>query len=276
MGHRLFDGMQQLLRRYRLGQEIFRASLDGLHRGTNVGVAAEKDDRQGRAKLAQAILQFRAAQIGDADVKQDTSRLGFVRQTIEQLLRRRVGRNRITGLLQARLDRAPERSVVIYDVNGATQLFLLLPRQWYRETEHRSTFRLVLRPYPSLVCQYDGARDRETYSRTLLLAREERIKDFSQLFRWNARTRVGNRDNGRRSPIKLAAADHRAAIWHRRHGLHAVEDQVQDDLLQLNGVTPDPQRLGAQIVVKRDVAARRLDTEKFEDFAHDVVEIQVL
>src|SRR6185312_7407849 len=97
-----------------------------------------------------AILQFRAAQIGDADIKQDASRLGFVRQTIEQLLRRRVSRNRVTGLLQAPFDRAPEGSIVIDDMNDTRQFLSpnASPVAARHETPHRLLFGSPTRSSP--------------------------------------------------------------------------------------------------------------------------------
>jgi hypothetical protein len=58
---RAFDGADELIGGDRLGQDVLGAGLDCLHRGRNIGVAGQKDDRQGRAEIDQPGLQVRAA-----------------------------------------------------------------------------------------------------------------------------------------------------------------------------------------------------------------------
>ena len=45
MSERLLDRVKQIVGRYRLGQEVQRACLEGFHGGRNVGIASDKYDR---------------------------------------------------------------------------------------------------------------------------------------------------------------------------------------------------------------------------------------
>src|SRR3954454_13754230 len=115
------DDAEQLLRFNRFGQEIFGAGLDGSHRGRRVGMSGEEHDRQHGAELVETALQLRAAQAGYPHVEQDAAGLVFVRQSIKQLLRRRIGRDLIAGELQPPLDRGAEGVVIVNDMNAARQ-----------------------------------------------------------------------------------------------------------------------------------------------------------
>ena len=79
--------------------------------------------------LSQAFLQLGAAQIRYPDIEQNAPWLALVGQMIEQLLGRRIGRDGITGLLQASFDGGPEGCIIIDDVNGPCQLPLRVRRQ---------------------------------------------------------------------------------------------------------------------------------------------------
>ena len=70
----LLDRRDQLLVGVRLGQELQRAGLDRPHRGRNVAVAGEKDDRRPRARLRQLLLQLEPAQSGQLDVQDQAAR----------------------------------------------------------------------------------------------------------------------------------------------------------------------------------------------------------
>src|SRR4029079_9940468 len=115
----------QLFRRYRLGQEILGARLDGAHGGRCVGMSGDEDDRQDRTDLTEATLQFGAAQSLYLDVEQDASRLLYTRQIIEQFLRRCVGFDFVARNLQPAFDRRPERSIVVNHMNQARQFLPL-------------------------------------------------------------------------------------------------------------------------------------------------------
>src|SRR5205823_1976453 len=92
---RALDRAEQLLRLDGLGEEIFRAGLDGPHGGGRVGVSGQEDDRQHRAELVETPLQLWTAQPWYPHVEQDTAGLVLVRQAIEQVLCRRIGRDLI-------------------------------------------------------------------------------------------------------------------------------------------------------------------------------------
>src|SRR5262249_58911545 len=69
------DGMLdrgiQLLPWDRLGQKIVGAGLDNLHRGWDVRVACQENDRQRRTEFTQPHLQLRTAQSRYPDIEQN-------------------------------------------------------------------------------------------------------------------------------------------------------------------------------------------------------------
>src|SRR6516165_594661 len=69
---------------------------------------------------------------------------------------------------------------------------LLLSRERQSETKSRAAADLILSPNLTAVYLDDGSRDRQYHPHSLLLGGEERIKNFLQLVRRNARSRVGN------------------------------------------------------------------------------------
>ena len=104
--------------------------------------------------------------------------------------------------------------------------------------KHRATFSLIFRPDASLVRLYDGARDRQANSHALLLGREESIEYLIQFFVGNSGTGIQNRNNCGLSAIQLGSPDHAPPVRYRGHRIHAVHDQVHDDLLNLNLIAP--------------------------------------
>jgi hypothetical protein len=119
--HRTLDGAKQVLRFYRLGEKILRAFLDGAHGRRCVGVACQEHDWKRGAERVEAALQLRPAQAGYAHVKQDAAGLVLFGKRIEQLLRRRIGRDLVTGERQPPLDRGAEGRIVVNDMNAAAR-----------------------------------------------------------------------------------------------------------------------------------------------------------
>ena len=97
--NRPLNCLKKFIRRYRLGQKVLRTRLDGPHRGSNVRITSEENDRQRRAEFAQALLQLRSAQFRYLHVEEDAARDIFARQAIQQVLGRRIGRDLVTGVL---------------------------------------------------------------------------------------------------------------------------------------------------------------------------------
>ena len=81
-----------MVRRYGLEQKIIRARLDGLHRGSNIGMTGEKNYRQRRTKFDQPLLQFGTAQSRYLHIEEDAAWNTFARQVVQQMLRRSVCR----------------------------------------------------------------------------------------------------------------------------------------------------------------------------------------
>jgi hypothetical protein len=126
MSHCPLDGTKQLVRRYRLGQEIFRTRLDSLHSRRDIGIPGEKHDWKRRAKLAQATLQLRTAQTRYPYIEKDTAGAVFVRLAVQQMLGRWIGCDVVARFLQTAFDGRPEGRIVIDDMHKPRQEPLLV------------------------------------------------------------------------------------------------------------------------------------------------------
>ena len=73
--HPLLNGIQEGLLLERLRQEVHRARLDRPHRGRNIGVAGEKDDREVRPNLGQLLLQVESRDSGELEIQHQTAPL---------------------------------------------------------------------------------------------------------------------------------------------------------------------------------------------------------
>ena len=113
MRHRPLDGSKQLIGRYRLGQEIIRSSLDSLHRGLDVCMACEKHNGEHRAEFVQTALQLRTAQTRYPYIEKDAAGTALIRQTIQQMLGRRICCNFVARFLQTAFDGRSEGSIII-------------------------------------------------------------------------------------------------------------------------------------------------------------------
>src|SRR5262245_51459460 len=131
-------------------------------------------------------------------------------------------------------------------------------------------------PDPSFVGENDGARNGKSDPHALILGGEEGIEYLTELVRWNPRAGIGNRNLDRRTAVQFGAADHGTTVRNGGHRIHAVDDEVEDDLLQLDRIALDAERAGRGLEVQRDVAGGRLYGKEFERLAHDLVEIDVL
>jgi hypothetical protein len=111
--HCPLDGTKQLIRRYRLGQEIIRSGLDGLHGGRDVCIACEKHNGERRAEFAQTALQLRTAQTRYPDIEKDAAGTALIRQTVQQMLGRRICRDFVARFLQTAFDGRSEGSIIV-------------------------------------------------------------------------------------------------------------------------------------------------------------------
>jgi hypothetical protein len=111
------DGVEQVGRGDRLGQEVFGAGLDRLHAHGDVGAAAEEHDGQRAVHADQVLLQLQAGQAWHMHVEQDAARSRRRRGALEAGGRVVHGDLEAGPCQQAR-QRAAQRGVVIDDVNG--------------------------------------------------------------------------------------------------------------------------------------------------------------
>src|SRR6476469_6965241 len=99
MRDRPVDCPKQIIRRYRLGQNVSRTRLDGLYRDWDIDIASEENDWQRRTEFGQALLQCRAVHVGYPHVEEDATRNAFGRQVDQQMQGRRIGRDLVPGML---------------------------------------------------------------------------------------------------------------------------------------------------------------------------------
>src|SRR6516162_7484778 len=111
------------------------------------------------------------------------------------------------------------------------------------QTEYRAAINPVLRPDAAPMSFDDRARDRQPHAHALILGREERLEDLPQAMGRNARTGIGDRDFGGTILLSYPAVDPTLSCRLVGERVNAVYDQVENDLLQLNLVSCDTQRL---------------------------------
>src|SRR5215467_823620 len=113
---RAFDGLEQTRLGDRLGQDVFRAGLDGAHRGGNVAMSGHEDDRRCSSLGGEPILQLRPAASRHPHVEQDAR--GLVAERLLQKVRRRfVKLDAIVAGTQQVADCRQKRRIVINDMN---------------------------------------------------------------------------------------------------------------------------------------------------------------
>src|SRR3954454_8206319 len=115
--------------------------------------------------------------------------------------------------------------------------------------EYRYALGLILRPDLTLVRQNDATRNGQADPHALLLGREERFEDFGKLVRRNPRPGVGYGNDSRFAAVHFRAPDDGPSVRYRSHRVHAVHDQINDDLLQLNRIALDPNRFWRRLQV---------------------------
>src|SRR3954451_4858895 len=115
--------------------------------------------------------------------------------------------------------------------------------------EYRSALGLVLRPDFALVRQNDAPRNGKADPHALLLGREEWVEDLGKLVRWNPRPGIGYGNDRRFAAVHFRAPGDGPSVSYRSHRIHAVHDQINDDLLQLNRIALDPNRFRRRLQV---------------------------
>ena len=120
VSNRSFNGLKQLVRVDRLGEEIFR-TVHSAHDGRNVGVAGNKQDRKRRTAFNQPRLLFRSAQARHPNIENDAANPALVPQIIQQLLGGGISRDVITSPPEPALKRGSERGIIINDVDRSAE-----------------------------------------------------------------------------------------------------------------------------------------------------------
>src|SRR6476659_9897482 len=120
----------------------------------------------------------------------------------------------------------------------------------------------------------DRTANRKTHPHTVSLGGEEGIEYAIELIWGNADAGVSHRDQGV-VPIVLAHSNHELALIRNiGHGFDAVQDEVDDDLLQLHAVTED--RVKARIKVEPQLhpIIKHLALHQADDVMDQIVDIE--
>ena len=120
----------------------------------------------------------------------------------------------------------------------------------------------------------DRAADRQPHSNTLRLGGEEWFKDTVCLFRIESSSRILNLDQ---HGISVPRRFYEKLPWPVSEGTHcfdAVDDQVDQDLLQLYSVAEYARQISGKVELYRDMASGRLMTHKNGDFVNHIIDVQ--
>src|SRR5207245_7750782 len=123
-----------------------------------------------------------------------------------------------------------------------------LLRERQREREGRAAVRIVLCPQPTTVSLDQGPGDRESHPEALRLRRVERLEDQRQLALGDPAATVAHRD-AYDAVGADAGRDGEATIVAGPHGIEAIHDQVEDDLLELNAIGEDHGQSGLELEI---------------------------
>ena len=111
------DGVEQFLRRERLGQVVNRAGLDGFDGELGRGVGGEHEHRQVRPLAADFGEEFIAAHAAEPRVGDDHEKF-LARQQVQRLLGGFDGARGVALVLQHRLERQAHVLLVVHDEHG--------------------------------------------------------------------------------------------------------------------------------------------------------------
>ena len=102
--------------------------------------------------------------------------------------------------------------------------------------EHGAGAAAILRVHTSVMPFDDRPHDRQSHSQPLVLRREEGLEEPLLRVERQARTIVMNRDL-RGAVARCRAHAHPSVRAHSRRRVERVEREIDDDLLQLDGIT---------------------------------------
>src|SRR4030095_3993944 len=127
-----------------------------------------------------------------------------------------------------------------------------LRKQWQPNSKNRSI--PVLDIYLSIVRRDDRPSDRKTHAHAVVLGRKKWIKNLCRGFRRNAWSCVLHTDLGK--PPVLSCRHRHGALgaWRIQNGIHRIENQVGQDLLQLDPIATDSERHSRPLASHRNLA----------------------
>src|SRR5271166_5868473 len=143
--------------------------------------------------------------------------------------------------------------------------------------EDGAAARTVFRPNATPVRFDDRTPNRHAGCHGLLLGREKRIKHPGKPFGRNTLTEIDDRDNDGRPDASFRPPDDAAPLlWLTFRRIHRIHGEVENDLLQLNLISPYVKSRHRQIGFEPHVAYQGLNGEELEDIADRLVDIKQL
>ena len=149
------------------------------------------------------------------------------------------------------------------------------PRHRQGEFERGAAGGVVRRAQLPAVRLNDGARDRQAHAQALALRRVQRLEDPFDVAQVDPRPGVLDRDrDGPGAGRERADREGGVTTVGLAHRLDAVEDHVEDHLLQLHSVAAHPRQTAGQLQAHRHVAAGHVAPDELGHFADDPVDVE--
>ncbi len=136
--------------------------------------------------------------------------------------------------------------------------------------------RVAAGPQPSSVSLSDGTADRQPHPQAIPLGREEGIeKPLEVRRRPDTRVLYADEDAGGGFPLATHARDDQPARArrHLRHRLDPVHDQVQDELLQPDPVSPHREQILGQSLLDHDGVLLHFGLDEAEHLSDQLIDV---
>ena len=130
-------------------------------------------------------------------------------------------------------------------------------------------------PHPSAVRFDDRAADRESHAQAVRLGCVECAEKSICILGLDTDTDVLDRHQ---HPIELvwlrAHDEHAITVADRRHGLHPIDSEIDDHLLQLDSIAADREQARVEVEPYRDSMPKRLVLQERDRLFDDLVDVQ--
>ena len=134
---------------------------------------------------------------------------------------------------------------------------------------------LVLCPEPPAVRLDDRAGDRQAHAHAVRLGGEERVEDPRERAGGDAGAGVAHGDlDGLRAVEPRGHADAPIVRARAVERVHAVENEVEQHLLQMHAVATDVRQIARHVHVQLHLPRRRIDPHERRDVAHERAHVE--